>query len=77
MQAVENAIRDTIRPVPKVHVHIDNVQAAMVGRICVPRGLEPVYCVGGVVYIRKGVETVPAQPEDIKRLLEQNPCDPW
>lgn len=74
LQAVWNVIRDTIRPVPMVDVHLEEAKGVTVARICVPRGVDPLYCVGGVVYVRRGAETVPAQPEDIKRLLEQNPC---
>src|SRR5262249_38691639 len=71
VQALWNTIRDMIRPTPVLDLHFEETQGATIARLCVPRGLDPLYGMSGVVYVRRGAATVPAQPEEIQRLLEQ------
>ena len=40
-------------------------------RIVVPRGEDPVYLLSGVIFVRDGSSDVPAQPEDLKRLITE------
>jgi hypothetical protein len=70
-QAVLNALREAIRPAPVVDLEFEEADGTLVAKLFVPRGEEPLYSRGGVVYVRKDAETIPADPPDIIRIVEQ------
>ncbi len=70
-QRLLNAVRDRVRPVPVIEIGFEQYEGLMVAKIFVPRGEEQLYSLGGRFYIRREVESVAAEPEDIRRLIEQ------
>lgn len=60
-----------LRPVPVIDIDSEQCDGAVVVKIFVRRGEEPHYSLDGRFYIRKGVESVAAESEDITRLMEQ------
>lgn len=71
-QKIRQLARSRIRPIPVVQVGFENARGLEVARVTVPRGEEPAYIIGGVVYIRNGSSDVQAQPEDLKRLITEH-----
>lgn len=70
-QALLNSIREAIRPAPVVYLDFEEVGGALIAKLFVPRGDDPLYSRGGVVYVRKDAETVPAESPEIIRIVEQ------
>ena len=71
-QKVRQLARSHIRPIPAVQVGFENAQGLEVARVTVPRGEEPAYLIGGVIYVRNGSSDVQAQPEGLKRLITEH-----
>jgi hypothetical protein len=70
-QRILNGVREKIRPVPVIDIASEESDGTVVAKIFVPRGEEPLYSLGGRFYIRRAVESVAAESEDITRLMEQ------
>jgi hypothetical protein len=66
---VRQLVRNRIRPTPPIQIVFEDVGGLMVARIVVARGEDPVYLLGGVIYVRYGSSDVQAQPEDLKRIV--------
>ena len=61
--------RHHVRPTPPIRITFEKVDSLIVSRVAVPRGTAIAYLLGGVIYVRYGSSDVPAQPEDLARLL--------
>jgi hypothetical protein len=68
IEAMSSAIRERITPCPVFDVHLNSRPEGLVATICVPREEGKLFCLGGIFYVRKGVQTVPARPEEIERI---------
>ncbi|HME31190.1 MAG TPA: ATP-binding protein [Terriglobales bacterium] len=66
-----HAIRERIRPTPSVRIDFIEAAEHTVCRIFVPRGDDPLYFLDGVIYVRHGSADVKAQPELVRRILEE------
>jgi hypothetical protein len=66
-----HAIRERIKPTPSVRIDFIEAAGQTVCRIFVPRGDDPLYFLDGVIYVRHGSADVKAQPELVRRLLEE------
>jgi len=67
-ESILSSVRERISPVPAFDVHFDPGAEAIVARVCVSHEEGRLFGLGGVFYIRKGVQTVPAEPEEIDRI---------
>ena len=68
-QKIRQLARSRIRPIPVVQVGFENARGLEVARVTVPRGEEPAYLMGGVIYVRNGSSDVQAQPEDLRKMI--------
>lgn len=66
-----HAIRERIRPTPSVRIDFIKAAGQTVCRIFVPRGDDPLYFLDGAIYVRHGSADVKAQPELVRRVLEE------
>jgi hypothetical protein len=64
-------VRERIQPCPPLHMDFDSDHGAVVARLFVPRGDEPLYYLRGVSYVRHGESSVTPRPEQITRILTQ------
>jgi Putative DNA-binding domain len=69
-QKIHQMVRSRIKPTPPTQVAFEEVNGSHVARITVARG-NAVYLLNGVIYIRDGSTDVPAQPEDVTRLVAE------
>jgi ATP-dependent DNA helicase RecG len=68
---IHQLVRNRIRPNPPIQVNFEDCRGLVVARLVVPRGEDPLYMIGGVIYVRQGSSDVQAQPEDLRRLVSQ------
>ncbi|HTX55237.1 MAG TPA: hypothetical protein VMD08_17670, partial [Candidatus Baltobacteraceae bacterium] len=70
-QRILNAVRDRVPPESVIDVGFEAHEGRVVAKVFVLRRKERVYSLGGRFYVRKGVESVFAEGNDITRLMEQ------
>lgn len=68
-QKIRQLVRNRIRPTPPIQIAFEEVRGLLIAKIVVARGEDPVYLMGGVIYVRYGSSDVQAQPEDLKRIV--------
>ncbi len=64
-------LRERIQPCPPLQMDFESDQGAVVARLFVPRGDEPLYYFRGVSYVRHGESNIIPRPEQITRILTQ------
>ncbi len=69
-QRILNGVREKIRPAPAIDIDFELCEGVVIAKIFVPQG-DRLYSLGGRFYVRKGVESVAAEFEDIKRVLDE------
>ena len=62
-------MRTQIKPAPRIQVAFKEVRGDSVGEVDVARGDALVHFLNGIIYIRVGSADMPAQPEDLDRLI--------
>lgn len=68
---IYSLIREGIRPIPFADLEFEELDGAIVARVFVPRGDEPLYYYQGVPYVRHGESNVTPRPEQVTRLLAE------
>jgi len=68
-QRISTLVRNRIRPTPVIQITFVELRGIVVSRIAVARGAALAYLLNGVIYVRYGSSDVPAQPEDLARLV--------
>ncbi len=66
---LQNAVRDRIRPSPVLDVSFEEIDGRAIARIFVPRGDQPLYCLDGRPYVRKGPQSVAADGDEVVRTV--------
>lgn len=67
-QRIENAVYESVKPVPTLMVNPYQIGDKMVVQISIPKGSEPIYYLKRVPYVRRLTTSRPATPEEVKRL---------
>lgn len=68
-QRISALVRNRIRPTPPIQITFAEIRGLLVSKIAVARGGALAYLLNGVIYVRYGSSDVPAQPEDLARLV--------
>jgi len=70
-QKIHQLVRNHIKPIPPMQVAFEDLRGLLIAKITIARGDAPVYMMNGRIYIRSGSSDVPAQPEDMERLVAE------
>jgi hypothetical protein len=70
-ERILNLVGSRIRPRADVYIDYESAEGIIVARVFVPRGEEQLYYLDGRVYERVDNENVIAEPDRVKRLMEQ------
>jgi predicted HTH transcriptional regulator len=65
-QRLMNHVYENVKPTPELSITPLSLREKVVIKIAVQKGLEPVYYLRGVPYIRKLTTSRPATPDDVK-----------
>jgi hypothetical protein len=68
-QKLRQLAHNRINPMPPMQIVFEEIRELTVAKIIVARGDAPIYMLDGRIYVRSGSLDMPAEPDDVLRLL--------